>query len=380
MKKLYSVIFVVGAVVGLFCYRSFINNDEFSENQITLTEIQVNADVDLLISTLNEAYAGKEADPENFEILIQDLVKIKNQSLGNYDFFKKINEAVKKFPDGHLLAGLNSGTFKVSRTMASIPEDLKPAEDAKFKDLIFNDKKTVILKIPTFLIEDALTKQNILDTLSEKIKTADYLILDLRGNWGGYQDTPLKIGAILWGETYKEDSLIQYYHMPVSRFREWNNESVHKLYLNLMKSQNIGDINYRKELESMFADPETMFSDYSKEDLNLYLQDEMPIEKNGFAKPIYILVDGLCASACELMLEALEMHPYAVTVGTQTFGAIKYRGVGLLTLTESGVDVGIATSYVDYIDKRNIERKGYKPKIFLSENEDAMAKVISFIK
>lgn len=351
----------------------------YTYNEKPLPEEQIVSDVDLLIHTLNEVYAGKVADPENFQILIDDLTEIKTLPLGQIAFFQKIQESLEKFPDGHLQATLGDAKYRVSRTMASLHEDDKPAEDTQFKEILINNKKTLVMSIPTFVVEDPINRQNIIDGLVEKSKNVDSLILDLRGNSGGYRDLALHIGSVLWGEPHREGAMIQYYHTPIAKSREWYNKPIHKLRLNLMKSQHISD-EYVFHVEKKLNDPEAIFADASAEELNMYLEDEMQIEKNGFAKPIYVLVDQYCASSCEIMLDALEMHPYATSIGTKTAGAVKYGNPVLLTLPSSFVDVFISTSYIEYVDKRNIERKGYKPKVFLGADEDAMKKAISLIK
>ncbi|WP_409477809.1 S41 family peptidase [Pseudobdellovibrio sp. HCB154] len=344
-----------------------------------LPQAQISSDIDLLIHTLDEVYAGKVADPENFKILVDDLTQIKTLSLGQIAFFQKIQEALEKFPDGHLQAVLGDVKYKVSRTMASLPEKDKPEEDTQFKEIQINNKKALVVTIPTFLVEDPINRQNIINTLTEKSKVVDSLILDLRGNSGGYRDLALQIGAVLWGEPFRDGAMMQYYHIPVVKSREWYNKPIHKLRLNLMKSQHIAN-EYVFRVEKYLNDPEAIFSDASFEEQNMYLEEEMQIEKNGFAKPIYVLVDEYCASSCETMLDALEMHPYATSIGTKTAGAVKYGNPVLLTLPASAIDLLISTSYIEYIDKRNTERKGYRPKVFLKDDEDVMNKVISLVK
>lgn len=379
MKRLCLVFFLICAATLSFAYKRFFHTGEQTYNEKPLPEAQISSDVDLLASTLSEVYAGREADPENFKILIDNLNQIKKVRLGQKAFYQKIQEALEEFPDGHLQAIQGNAKYRISRTMASLPEDDKPEEDSQFKEIVIKNKKTLVISIPTFFVEDPLNRQNIIDVLSEKSKNADSLILDLRGNSGGYRDLAFNIGAKLWGEAFKEGAMIQYYHTPIAKAREWYNKPIHKLRLNLMKSQHIAD-DYVFNVEKQLKNPNAIIVDASTEEQNMYLEDEMHIEKNGFAKPIYILVDGYCASSCELMLDALEMHPYVTTIGTQTAGAVKYGSPVMLSLPSTSVDVFISTSYIEYIDKRNIERKGYTPKILLTTDDDAMEKAISLIK
>lgn len=379
MKKLLSAILFIGTLAILFAYQHFFYSDRVYENEMALTDRQVSNDIDLLIKNLNEVYVGKEADPENFKLLISNLEKIKNTNSGQLRFLAKIQEALQSFPDGHLNATLGKSKYTINRSNASTPENCKPEEDTHFKELQINDKKILVVTIPTFLVDDPLTRETIVSSFADKLKTSDSVILDLRGNSGGYQEIVLKMGALLWGEPYRDENVIQYYHMPISKSIEQNSKAAYELYVNWLKSQSIGK-SILAANEERLKDPEVFYSESTKEDVNLYLDDEMHISQNGFAKPIYILVDSACASACELMLESLEMHPHSITIGTQTAGASKYGRIVMLTLPSSAVDVILSTAYVEYSDKRNVERQGYKPKFLLAEDEDAMDKAISMIK
>lgn len=382
MKKTFLVFFLIGLVNISISNKQTAQVSESTldtslDNEEPLYQDQLVSDIDLLINTLNQVYAGKFADPTNFKILINDLEQIKKESLGPWALYLKIKKALDKFPDGHLQATPGETNYNINRTIASLPEEKKSGDDVRFKEEKINGNNTLVVSIPTFMIEDPITRQNVIDELSEKNKRADALILDLRGNSGGYREVVLKIGAVLWGENFKEDTIIQYYHMPISMSRTWYNKPIHKLALNLMNAQKL----QRESIANMenYLKQEVVI-DASSEEHNEYLEDQMQIEKNGFAKPIFILVDNGCASACELMMDVLEMHPYATTIGTQTAGALKYQNPVLLPLPASSVSVLMATSYIEYFDKRNIERVGYKPKVFLLKKEDAFKMATSFIK
>ncbi|AZZ37441.1 hypothetical protein CIK05_11770 [Bdellovibrio sp. qaytius] len=377
MKRLYIVFFLVVLISSPFAYQRYFQKSKPVIDEKPLPQSQISSDIDLLVGTLDEVYAGKQGDPENYKILVDNLNKIKTEPLGEWAFYQKIDAALKKFPDGHLQAVLPGKVkYRLNRTMASLPDEAKSKDDTQFTEKTIKGKKTLIVTIPTFMIVDPIAKQNIINELIEKSKTADYLIFDLRENTGGYQDMPLKIGAVLWGENFREDKLIQYYHMPISKYREWYNRPIYKLSLNLLNEQDLGN-EYASNLEKYLKEP--IVIDASREEQNDTIKDEMQIEKNGFAKPIFILVDNYCASSCELMLDALEMHPYATSIGNQTLGATKYSNPVLLTLPASSINVLLPTAYLEYFDKRNVERKGYTPKILISEEDDAMKKAESLI-
>jgi C-terminal processing protease CtpA/Prc len=50
----------------------------------------------------------------------------------------------------------------------------------------------------------------------------------------------------------------------------------------------------------------------------------------GYNKPIYILTDRLCTSACEFTAAAFESHPTAKRVGENTEGTFHFSNAGLL--------------------------------------------------
>jgi hypothetical protein len=96
----------------------------------------------------------------------------------------------------------------------------------------------------------------------------------------------------------------------------------------------------------------------------------LPHEQLGFKKPIYVLVDALCGSACESTLEALLLHPTVVTVGENTRGEKHFTMQGRVLLPKSKLLVRIPFKYNEY--DYYIEKTGHAPMRPVPAGSDAL--------
>lgn len=354
----------------------------------TLTGVELAEDINLLIPTFEKGYAGKNILKQEFPELIagfQNILIQNPKGMDDYTLLSKFQNLLLQLPDGHLFASKDPGTcYVIDRRNQFTATSIKASSDYTFESINLNQKNVLKLRLPTFFIEDQSVVDNLINELSAKMRTADALIIDLRGNMGGYQPIPLRIGATIWGEPYREEQRIQFYPNPVEMSYLIRNKVSYSLLLNFFKSEDLQP-EFQRQMASIYgtnpiSPQEEDFSAAATEDWNTFLNDEPHLEDKGFPRPIYILVDNNCASACEVMLEALEKHPNKKVVGRQTRGAVQFGGVGKLTLPNSKISFSIPVSHVKYFDNRNIERVGYAPDILVKDGEDSLDVVIAFIK
>lgn len=98
--------------------------------------------------------------------------------------------------------------------------------------------------------------------------------------------------------------------------------------------------------------------------------------ERGFAKPVYILMDGECGSSCESTIQSFEWHPYVKRVGENTVGCLHFGNIGDFWLPESRVQVQMATQYNEYFDGRFLERIGIAPDIRVPSGTDALEYIL----
>eukprot|EP01039_Chlorochromonas_danica_P005518 gene5518-6075_t len=133
-----------------------------------------------------------------------------------------------------------------------------------------------------------LAPQAVKDSLEKCLtEQVDEVVLDLRGNTGGGFQFALNIGGLFLGD-----------HVPMVSVHGRSQES----------SQDT-------VFYSSIPSSSTTTTSSSSSSLPLY------------PKPIVILVDGLTASASEVLTAALRDQCHAITIGSQTFGKGKIQGV-----------------------------------------------------
>lgn len=362
----------------------------------TLTSKDLRKDLSILIFTLDTTYAGKLAYPKEFQTLKADLLKLNidfPEGISANDFRSELNKIFQRFPDGHLNVEAQSEIYEITpvRYMASESEkdDCKPSVEF----LANADKNTLLFRAPTFLIDE--NTQEYLETFFDKIDSADKVIFDLRSNTGGFVGLPHRIAARLWGEPYREGNVIQYFPSPVKTSYSLNNNSAYKILSNfhfasdpqrlaLERSHNRNVftkiLNFNEYAYGSFGKKLYTASDFGahlEQDINVYEDEPSSFEEKGFKGRIVVLVDRYCASACESFLESLEAHPGVVVIGERTAGASQFGRIGILMLPKSQLTIPLATAYIEFKDRRVIERVGYPPHRLIGEGTDPMAEAIA---
>eukprot|EP00981_Chlorochromonas_danica_P011294 scaffold3849_cov264-Ochromonas_danica.AAC.8 len=146
------------------------------------------------------------------------------------------------------------------------------------------NKKIGLIQLEEF---NQLAPQAVKDSLEKCLtEQVDEVVLDLRGNTGGGFQFALNIGGLFLGD-----------HVPMV--------SVHG--------------------RSQESSQDTVFysSIPSSSTTTTSSSSSLPL----YPKPIVILVDGLTASASEVLTAALRDQCHAITIGSQTFGKGKIQGV-----------------------------------------------------
>jgi hypothetical protein len=92
----------------------------------------------------------------------------------------------------------------------------------------------------------------------------------------------------------------------------------------------------------------------------------------GFARPIYLLQDRSCLSACENIVQEFEAHPCAISIGENTGGMFHFGTVSPLILHHSRLTVFMPTDYWKFKDGRFLEKTGMAPKIRVDPGDDAL--------
>ncbi|WP_374001589.1 S41 family peptidase [Bdellovibrio bacteriovorus] len=370
---------------------------EFTDSpRETLTALDLQHDIEILMFAMDSAYAGKIAYPAEYAAMkdkIEKLPKLHSKGLSQKLLRKELSEILDTFPDGHLSVDTpeNSYIIAPTRYLASIPDRDNCKAVIEFQS-DKKDRQTLMVTIPTFLADKNTLEY--LESFYEKIGDAKKVIFDLRGNSGGFISIPHKLAARLWGEEYRENNYIQYFPSPKKSTYSLNGAASYQLQTNVTIISNPRKLaelrknnrniftkiwNYNEYAEGSLQKKWYDASDYVdhvEQEINTYEDEPSSLEEKGFNHPIIVIVDKTCASACEHFLESLELHPHVTVMGERTAGMVQFGSIGLVQLPKSHLTIPIARTYFEYKDKRRVERIGYPPHILISPNEDPLEKAL----
>jgi hypothetical protein len=358
-------------VAIISCFLIFVISFAFAMQKIKTADIYYNqipsnlikSDLDLLEEYLDFTYAGQFILRSEYETLKKDISLYKSvlkNPISRVNFLGELNLMLDTLNDGHLYAIYNNYQKPLYEKKIAIENRTKPSFE--FKNI--KNQKILTLKINSFVTYDDSEFDKIFDVLKENLSTIDILIFDLTENVGGSMAVPMKMASIIWEEIFRNRYLLQYFPTPYTKEYVFNNDYTAKILKEYDKNKGY--------LATSFFNATNLkkFSDNKAnnkviEVLNTYYDYTKPLKKIPFEniKKIFALTDTECASACEKLIEALELHPKFIHVGQQTAGYTQFTNIGYLLLPNSQLLVSIPIRAIEYYDHRKVEKVGYKPKV-----------------
>lgn len=344
-----------------------------------LSEDQVAEDIDFLIFALSNGYGGRQYVPsDSFSQAITALKGISNPAT-MAEFHDRIDESLFIVPDNHMSAYYMGSVSKKRRNQNQLDVGHVGANNIKDPKKIWETridqvgkKKVLYISITDFPDNESDIWKGFIESASALKKNADSIVIDLRGNSGGDDTKGMELAQLLFGHPFEH---------PISKqYRSQTPETL-ALAVNKIKVQMIN-----KKIQNQQVPPYLVQDfDDSKASYNMALNGQLPLEYTrtgkgggkrsdpvtGFKKPIYILMDRVCASSCEFTIAAFEWNKYVKRVGENTNGTFHFSNVGMAVLPNSKIKVNIPTQYSEYYDKRFIERIGLTPDIKVSAGDDA---------
>lgn len=365
------------------------------------------ADIDLLLYALDEGYIGSRYAPEReLKAARKTLVKLAGSNLTHEDFCKGIAAALQNIRDRHLTAAYDDKRCDPPRSPeGSVGQNLAQQSGWGFiyRPRTVQDNNVAVFAISEFSDPEGQSSpgKRTLERLEEAFRYKPAaVVIDLRGNRGGYQDLQQFFTRIFYSplQTTSDRPMerrllsLEAMYLLMNDMRssgKWTTDQwreVQKIDAPLMQSY----MEFRTFLKNQGMElpssnpPQVMASTMtstvateaeSSKVTNETWDSELSLPR--FSGPLYLVVDNHCASACERMLEDLEGRPQTWVVGQKTAGAVRYTHTGLLVLPKSGVQVAIPTVATFYDDQREIEPIGYEPQIIVRDGTDALEVAIN---
>lgn len=357
----------------------------------SISAVQVAEDIDFLIYALSNGYGGRQYAPaESYAQAIKALKNISGVS-SITDFHTQIDEALFLIPDNHLSAVYRGRTSQkrqgymsenqVGHVGVNNISDPKKIWETRI-DRVGN-KKILYISFTRFRSDKNEVWKGLIPSIKSKIKHADSIVIDLRGCLGGGDDISIEIAKILYGHPFEHGIKNQYRSLTPETLAFFINQSTIPIINMKAEGMKIPEY-FVEELNS------------SKERYNRALRGELSAEYirtdkggaggdrsapiAGYNRPIYILIDRVCVSACEFTVAAFEWHNKAKRVGENTGGTFHFSNAGLLVLPNSKFKIYIPTQYSEYYDRRFIERVGLAPDIKVQIGNDAYEVVKKLIR
>lgn len=355
----------------------------------TISPGQAAEDIDFLIYILSKAYGGRGYVPvDSFVKAIAALKKISNPST-LLEFHNQIDEALFLIPDNHMRAVYKG---RVSKKRSDYEEETSKGHvgDKNFKNSEkiweirvekIGKKKVLYISFVRFPSTENSIWNGFISSVTAQLKHADSVVMDLRGSLGGDDAKGMELAELFFGHPFEHGIKRQY--------RSQTPETVALLTNNYI----IPMINM-KYLGEKNSDDLLKGRDESKERYIRAIKGEIPTEfirtdkdrgsrsdpVTGYKKPIYILMDRVCSSACEYTIAAFQWNNYVKRVGENTNGTFHFSNAGVAVLPNSKFKIYIPTQYTEYYDHRFIERIGLTPDIKVPAGGDAYEVVKKLIR
>lgn len=355
---------------------------------IEIDSSQIQNDVSYLLHFLKKGYGGRNYVPyvqlENTEKML-NTISSKNKKIATKDFCEQVDDALLNINDAHLMARLNQKTCsirrEIKRKVIFIGKNTHNFESPPWikKDFQLKKKRVSIIAISNLPLNESSSWNGFLDAVIDAKLNSKGIIIDLRGNGGGDDTMGLAMVDYLYGQDHITN--IAY------RIKSKTPETMAMLYNNYQmrilkmvhKNDSIPDflLKRREEAKNNFFN--SLHENAEEEKVPISSGPTFDFTK-AYTKPIILLIDGGCASSCESIVEALEGHPTAESIGTNTGGFVHFGNMGIVILPASKIILQMATDFWSFKDGRFIENSGFSPKIQLQNGQDGMKEALKRMK
>ena len=361
-----------------------------TDTEKLLSKEELKYDKEQILYTLKNAYGGRFLLGNQYKTLLKNIKSIQAPLRA-----KELCEILKghfgRVSDRHLEARMdnklcikkkkNSGNLKKKGNVGrnyyeedyrkqknSIPWNVKLDKE--------NSHTALLISIMHFPLRDSSLWTGFLDKVKKLLVPAQLVIIDLRGTNGGDSRMGYKLSNLLAGVQLKT---------PYKKPQEIDHPASFQIIINSMELLAQQFMNKNKEVPKDIKDTKKIlaemrdklikgetvsFYDLAKEEESL--EEYFDYEKN-IKKPIYILMDSQCVSACENTIDFFEFNTLVKTVGENTAGKVHFGNTGTVVLRNSGIILNIPISYTQYYDGRFIEKIGITPEIKVPLGQDAMS-------
>ncbi len=393
LKRSIGLLFVTGSLLSILLAKQpvlaegiLLSNDVPLSRVQTLSSQDIRNDLDTLISTLANAYGGKNILPGNqYNELIQGIngLKVGPGGISSLDFCNQIADQTEKINDCHLTVHIEAITCRRQWPLANVGANSGFASANQTWSVMYKENKNklvAVLSIKKMSPANSPEWNGFLETVQSLVMAGSPFIIDMRRNPGGDSTKGNEMARLLYGLEKNQST-----PMPKKQTYRQRTPDAWALLANAfwLNMQSFSD--NKQPVPGYLNDTYQSMVGFQKKSV-AGLIPALEVEKFGtdpvdlsraVTFPIYILVDRNCGSSCELTLEALENLPAVQTVGENTTGVVQYGNVGALYLPSSHIVVRMPTQGSKYDDGREVEKNGYAPRWKVQPGTDALEFTLS---
>ncbi|MDP4272270.1 MAG: S41 family peptidase [Bacteroidota bacterium] len=239
----------------------------------------------------------------------------------------------------------------------------------KFENLISHDQRdcdsTLYLALPTFTSSYKSTITDFLHMNKQRLQNTPNLILDLRGNVGGSDDTFAELIPYLYTNPIVRKGVKVYCSQnTIEKYQEQLIEGDNPFLKNLTKRMkaNVGRFIPLHETSKLSIKLDTVFL---------------------YPKHIYIIVDRYCASSAEEFILIAKQSAKAKILGENTAGCLDFSNVmSYIPSKDTGAtwwNLDYASTISQRLPETSLDEKGIAPDVYLRNDANWIDQICQLI-